>query len=124
MRRDDFSRRLMREHTLSVDDLIYPVFVLEQGSGNEPIPSMPGIERQTLDNLLRQAEQACELGILMLALFPASVPHKDLTASEAYNPEGIVPRTVRALRERFPELGVMTDVALDPYTTPRTRRPN
>ena len=116
MRRDDFSRRLMREHTLSVDDLIYPVFVLEQGSGNEPIPSMPGIERQTLDNLLRQAEQACELGIPMLALFPASVPHKDLTASEAYNPEGIVPRTVRALRERFPELGVMTDVALDPYS--------
>ena len=117
MRRDDFSRRLMREHTLSVDDLIYPVFVLEQGSGNEPIPSMPGIERQTLDNLLRQAEQACELGIPMLALFPASVPHKDLTASEAYNPEGIVPRTIRALRERFPELGVMTDVALDPYTS-------
>lgn len=117
MRRDDFSRRLMREHTLSVDDLIYPVFVLEQGSSNEPIPSMPGIERQTLDNLLRQAEQACELGIPMLALFPASVLHKDLTASEAYNPEGIVPCTVRALRERFPELGVMTDVALDPYTS-------
>ena len=111
MRRDDFSRRLMREHTLSVDDLIYPVFVLEQGSSNEPIPSMPGIERQTLDNLLRQAEQACELGIPMLAL------HKDSTASESYNPEGIVPRTVRALRERFPELGVMTDVALDPYTS-------
>ena len=117
MRRDDFSRRLMREHTLSVDDLIYPVFVLEQDSSNEPIPSMPGIERQTLDNLLRQAEQACKLGIPMLALFPASVPHKAWTASEAYNPEGIVPRTVRALRERFPELGVMTDVALDPYTS-------
>ncbi len=117
MRKDDFSRRLMRENALSVDDLIYPVFVLEQGSSNEPIPSMPGIERQTLDNLLRQAEQACKLGIPMLALFPASVPHKDLTASEAYNPEGIVPRTVRALRERFPELGVMTDVALDPYTS-------
>ena len=117
MRRDDFSRRLMREHTLSVDDLIYPVFVLEQGSSNEPIPSMPGIERQTLDNLLRQAEQACKLDIPMLALFPASVQHKDLTASEAYTPEGIVPCTVRALRERFPELGVMTDVALDPYTS-------
>ena len=117
MRKDDFSRRLMRENALSVDDLIYPVFVLEQGSSNEPIPSMPGIERQTLDNLLRQAEQACKLGIPMLALLPAAVPHKDLTASEAYNPEGIVPRTVRALRERFPELGVMTDVALDPYTS-------
>ncbi len=72
---------------VSIPSLIYPVFVLEQCSGNEPIPSMPDIERQTLDNLLHQAEQACELGIPMLTLFPASVPHKDLTASEAYNPE-------------------------------------
>lgn len=117
MRKDEFSRRLMREHLLSTNDLIYPVFVLEQGKQNEAVPSMPGIERQTLDNLLHQAEEACKLDIPMLALFPASVAHKDLQASEAFNPEGIIPRTVRALRERFPELGVMTDIALDPYTS-------
>ncbi len=117
MRKDDFSRRLMREHILSPNDLIYPVFVLENGQHNQPIPSMPGIERQTLDQLLYQAETTCRLGIPMLALFPASVAHKDLSATEAYNPEGIVPRTVRALRQNFPELGVMTDVALDPYTS-------
>lgn len=117
MRKDDFSRRLMRENFLGTDDLIYPVFVLEQGNANQPVASMPGIERQTLDNLLFQAETACELGIPMLALFPASVERKDLSATESYNPEGIVPRTVRALRRRFPELGVMTDVALDPYTS-------
>lgn len=117
MRKDDFSRRLMRENFLGTDDLIYPVFVLEQGNANQSVASMPGIERQTLDNLLFQAETACELGIPMLALFPASVERKDLSATESYNPEGIVPRTVRALRRRFPELGVMTDVALDPYTS-------
>ncbi|MDO4694834.1 MAG: porphobilinogen synthase [Eikenella sp.] len=117
MRKDEFSRRLMREHLLSANDLIYPVFVLEQGKHNEAVPSMPGIERQTLDNLLHQAEEACRLSIPMLALFPASVARKDLLASEAFNPEGIIPRTVRALRERFPELGVMTDIALDPYTS-------
>lgn len=117
MRKDEFSRRLMREHLLSTHDLIYPVFVLEQGAHNEAAPSMPGIERQTLNNLLHQAEEACKLEIPMLALFPASVGRKDAQASEAFNPEGIVPRTVRALRERFPELGVMTDIALDPYTS-------
>lgn len=117
MRKDEFSRRLMREHLLSTNDLIYPVFVLEQGKQNEAVSSMPGIERQTLDNLLHQAEEACKLDIPMLALFPASVARKDLQANEAFNPEGIIPRTVRALRERFPELGVMTDIALDPYTS-------
>ncbi|CKJ75190.1 porphobilinogen synthase [Neisseria meningitidis] len=116
MRRDDFSRRLMREHTLTADDLIYPVFVLEGPAREEDVPSMPGVKRQSLDRLLFTAEEAVKLGIPMLALFPVVTANKTERAQEAYNPEGLVPSTVRALRERFPELGIMTDVALDPYT--------
>ncbi|HFC8051480.1 TPA: porphobilinogen synthase [Neisseria meningitidis] len=116
MRRDDFSRRLMREHTLTADDLIYPVFVLEGSAREEDVPSMPGVKCQSLDRLLFTAEEAVKLGIPMLALFPVVTANKTERAQEAYNPEGLVPSTVRALRERFPELGIMTDVALDPYT--------
>lgn len=116
MRRDDFSRRLMREHTLTADDLIYPVFVLEGSAREEDVPSMSGVKRQSLDRLLFTAEEAVKLGIPMLALFPVVTANKTERAQEAYNPEGLVPSTVRALRERFPELGIMTDVALDPYT--------
>lgn len=118
MRRDDFSRRLMRESTLSVDDLIYPVFVLDGVSRSEPVASMPGVERVSIDRLLSVAEQALELGVPAVALFPViDVKLKSALAEEAWNPEGLVPRTVRALKERFPELGVITDVALDPYTS-------
>lgn len=116
MRRDDFSRRLMREHTLTADDLIYPVFVLEGSAREEDVPSMLGVKRQSLDRLLFTAEEASNLGIPMLALFPVVTANKTECAQEAYNPEGLVPTAVRALRERFPELGIMTDVALDPYT--------
>ena len=116
MRRDDFSRRLMREHTLTPDDLIYPVFVLEGQNREEAIASMPKIKRQSIDLLLKTAEHACQLGIPMLALFPVVTQNKTEHAEEAYNPEGLVPTVVRKLRETFPELGIMTDVALDPYT--------
>ncbi len=116
MRKDDFSRRLMRENTLSVNDLIYPVFVLEGQNQEQEIAAMPGIKRQSMDLLLYTAEEAVKLGIPMLALFPVVTSNKTNQAEEAYNPEGLVPQTVRALRERFPELGIMTDVALDPYT--------
>ena len=116
MRRDDFSRRLMREHTLTADDLIYPVFVLEGQNREEAIASMPKIKRQSIDLLLKTAERACQLGIPMLALFPVVTQNKTADAREAYNPEGLVQTTVRALRREFPELGIMTDVALDPYT--------
>ena len=118
MRRDDFSRRLMRESRLTVDDLIYPVFVLEGVNRVEPIASMPDIERQSLDRLLRTAEQALMRGIPALALFPViDATRKTPGAEEAYNPEGLVPRVVAALKQEFPELGVITDVALDPYTS-------
>ncbi len=118
MRRDDFSRRLMRESRLTVDDLIYPVFVLEGQQRVEQIPSMPGIERQSLDRLLKTAEQALALGIPALALFPVIEPtDKTAGAEEACNPDGLVPRVVMALKKEFPELGVITDVALDPYTS-------
>ena len=117
MRKDDFSRRLMREHTLTADDLIYPVFVLEGNHQEQDIASMPHIKRQSLDKLLYTAEQAVQLGIPMLALFPVITQHKTATAEEAYNPEGLVPTVVRTLRSRFPELGIMTDIALDPYTS-------
>ena len=118
MRRDDFSRRLMRESRLTVDDLIYPVFVLEGQQRVEQIPSMPGIERQSLDRLLKTAEQALALGIPALALFPVIEPiYKTAGAEEACNPDGLVPRVVTALKKEFPELGVITDVALDPYTS-------
>ena len=116
MRKDDFSRRLMREHTLTADDLIYPVFVLEGSNQEEAVPSMPGVKRQSLDKLLFTAEEALKLGIPMLALFPVVTRNKTDLAEEAYNPEGLVPTVVRTLREKFPELGIMTDVALDPYT--------
>ncbi|MFA9439677.1 porphobilinogen synthase [Uliginosibacterium sp. sgz301328] len=118
MRRDDFSRRLMRESRLSADDLIYPVFVLDGERRTEAVASMPGVERVSIDNLLRVAEEAVKLGVPALALFPVvDQAHKSLDAAEAWNPEGLVPRTVQALKKHFPELGVITDVALDPYTT-------
>ena len=118
MRRDDFSRRLMRESVLTADDLIYPVFVLEGSNRVESVASMPGVERQSLDNLLRTAERAVELGVPALALFPVvDASKKTLDAAEAWNPDGLVPTVVQALKREFPELGVITDVALDPYTS-------
>jgi len=118
MRRDDFSRRLMRESVLTVDDFIYPVFVLDGEGRVEPVASMPGVERQSLDVLLKTAERAVKLGIPALALFPVvDSSLKSLAAEEAYNSRGLVPRVVRALKREFPELGVITDVALDPYTS-------
>ncbi len=120
MRRDDFSRRLMRENRLTADDLIYPVFVLEGSGRTEPVASMPGVERHRLDRLLTVAERAVQLGIPALALFPvidASLK-KSQGAEEAWNPDGLVPTVVvQALKQEFPELGVITDVALDPYTS-------
>jgi porphobilinogen synthase len=118
MRRDNFSRRLMRETRLSVDDLIQPVFVMEGKNRSEAIPSMPGISRVTLDLLLKQAERLLKLGVPAMALFPVvSAGKKDNKAKEAYNPKGLVPTVVRALKKNFPELGVITDIALDPYTS-------
>ena len=117
MRRDDFSRRLMRESVLTADDFIYPVFVLDGEKRAESVASMPGVERQSLDLLLKTAERALTLGVPALALFPVvDQACKTEGAEEAYNPEGLVPRVVRALKKEFPELGVITDVALDPYT--------
>jgi len=116
-RRDDFSRRLVRETRLSVDDLILPVFVREGSRVVEPVASMPGVERRSIDELLKIAEQALTYGIPALALFPVvDASLKTAGAEEAFNPDGLVPRTVRALKQRFPELGVITDIALDPYT--------
>ncbi|MGE0080952.1 MAG: porphobilinogen synthase [Thiohalomonadaceae bacterium] len=118
MRRDDFSRRLMRESTLTPDDFIYPMFVLEGRNQREAVASMPGVERVSIDLLLKAAEELVALGIPMVALFPVTPPEaKSLDAAEAYNPDGLAQRAVRALRKEFPELGVMTDVALDPFTT-------
>ena len=118
MRRDEFSRRLMRESVLTADDLIYPVFVLDGKNRTEKVPSMPGVERLTVDRLLRQAEACLKLRIPALALFPViDQKLKTLDGREAYNPRGLVPRAVAQLKKRFPELGVMTDVALDPYTS-------
>ncbi|MHB8166475.1 MAG: porphobilinogen synthase, partial [Sulfuricella sp.] len=117
MRHDEFSRRLMRETLLTPADLIYPVFVLDGNSRSEKVASMPGVIRQTLDKLLHQAEECVKLGIPAVAIFPViDLPLKSLDAAEAHNPEGLVPRVVRALKQRFPELGVITDIALDPYT--------
>ena len=117
-RRDEFSRRLVREHRLSTDDLIYPVFVIDGKRRTERVPSMPGVERYTIDKLLPHAERCLKLGIPALALFPAIEPRlKSNDGREATNPKGLVPRAVSALKKRFPELGVITDVALDPYTT-------
>ena len=117
MRKDEFSRRLMRENTLTINDLIYPVFVLEGQNQEEAVLSMPGVKRQSVDKLLYTAEEAVKLGIPMLALFPVITQNKTEQAEEAYNPDGLVPTAIRKLRETFPELGIMTDVALDPYTT-------
>jgi porphobilinogen synthase len=118
MRRDDFSRRLMAENRLSVDDLIYPVFVVDGQHQRVAVPSMPGVERLSLDALLPVAERCVKLGVPVLALFPSIEPAlKDASGSEAFNPEGLIPTVVRALKKRFPELGVLTDVALDPYTS-------
>ena len=118
MRRDDFSRRLMRENVLTVDDLIYPVFVIDGKGRSEKVTSMPGVERLSLDRLLPLAERCLRLRIPALALFPAIEQSlKTPEGSEAFNPKGLVPRVVAALKKRFPELGVMTDVALDPYTS-------
>jgi porphobilinogen synthase len=118
MRRDDFSRRLMRESVLTADDFIYPVFVLEGEGRIEKVSSMPGVERQSLDILLKTAERAVKLGIPALALFPViDASLKSLGAEEAYNANGLVPRVVKALKREFPNLGVITDVALDPYTS-------
>jgi len=118
MRRDEFSRRLMRESVLTADDLIYPVFLLEGARRVEKVASMPGIERMTVDRLLPVAENCLKLRIPVLALFPVIDPRlKTLDGREAFNPKGLVPRAVAQLKKRFPELGIMTDVALDPYTS-------
>jgi porphobilinogen synthase len=118
MRRDDFSRRLMRENALSADDFIYPVFILDGTSRTEPVDSMPGVQRMTVDRLLAEAERCVQLGVPALALFPAIEPNlKSADGNEAYNPDGLVPRAIAALKRAFPGLGVMTDVALDPYTS-------
>ena len=117
-RRDDFSRRLVRENQLSVDDLILPVFVLDGTNRREEVPSMPGVERLSIDLLLEAAQEWVDLGIPALALFPVTpVEKKSLDAAEAWNPDAIAQRAIRALRERFPDLGVISDVALDPFTT-------
>jgi len=117
MRRNDFSRRLMAENQLSVNDLIYPVFVLEGKNRRESIESMPGIERLSIDLLLEEAKELVDLGVPALAIFPVTpADKKSLLAEEAYNDDGLAQRTVRALKETFPELGVITDVALDPFT--------
>ncbi|MDX5977257.1 porphobilinogen synthase [Halomonas sp. XH26] len=118
MRRDDFSRRLMQESTLTPNDLILPVFVLEGENQREAIASMPGVERLSIDLLIEQAREAYALGIPALALFPVvSAEQKSELAEEAYNSNGLVQRSVRALKEALPELGIITDVALDPYTS-------
>ena len=118
MRRDDFSRRLMREHRLSADDLIYPVFVLDGKNRTERVASMPGVERMTVDRLLPVAEECVKLRIPVLALFPViDQKRKTPDGREAFNAKGLVPRAVAALKKRFPALGLMTDVALDPYTS-------
>jgi len=118
MRRHDFSRRLMRENVLTADDLIYPLFVIDGKGRSEKVTSMPGVERLTLDRLLPVAERCLKLRIPAIALFPAIEQGlKTPEGTEAFNPKGLVPRVVAALKKRFPELGVMTDVALDPYTS-------
>ncbi|NQV68531.1 MAG: porphobilinogen synthase [Pseudohongiella sp.] len=118
MRRDEFSRRLMRETRLSTDDLIYPLFIVEGEKQRQPIDSMPGISRLSIDELLIEAKELVELGIPAIALFPSpDASTKSATGKEAYNNQGLVQTAVRELKSRFPELGIITDVALDPYTT-------
>ncbi|WP_105258467.1 porphobilinogen synthase [Pseudoalteromonas sp. T1lg88] len=117
LRKNDFSRRLTQEHELSVNDLIYPVFVLEGKNRREAVESMPGVERLSIDLLVEEAKELATLGVPAIALFPVTPgDKKSLHAEEAYNPEGLAQRTVRALKEAVPELGVITDVALDPFT--------
>jgi porphobilinogen synthase len=118
LRRDDFTRNLVREHRVTAHDLIYPVFVQDGQRRRDAVPSMPGVERLSLDLLLPVAEQCVSLGIPVMALFPVIDPAlKTPDGKEAWNPEGLVPRVVRELKKRFPQLGVMTDVALDPFTS-------
>ena len=118
MRRDDFSRRLMRENRLQVDDLIYPVFVLEGDNRTEAVPSMPGVERKSIDLLVAEARACADLGIPAMAIFPVTpVEVKSDDAAEAYNPDGLAQRTVAALKDAVPEMGIITDVALDPFTS-------
>lgn len=118
VRRHDFSRRLVAENQLTVNDLIYPVFVMEGHNRQEEVASMPGVYRMTIDLLLKEAETVAKLGVPVLSLFPViDSAGKSLHAEEAYNPNGLIPRAVRALKDAVPELGLLTDVALDPYTT-------
>lgn len=118
MRRDDWSRRLIQENRLTVDDLIYPVFLLPGTNKTEAVASMPGIERMSLDRLFKVAEECVRLGIPVMALFPVIEPSlKTNEGSEAFNPGGLIPTAVAELKKRFPQLGIMTDVALDPYTS-------
>jgi porphobilinogen synthase len=118
MRRDEFSRRLMRETHLGVDSLIYPMFVVEGRNQRQPVESMPGVERYSVDQLLREAEALLRLRIPAVALFPVTPKEKKtLDARESWNPQGVAQQAVRALKKTFPELGVITDVALDPFTT-------
>lgn len=118
MRRDEFSRRLMREHRLTTDDLIWPVFVREGHDVVEPVPSMPGVMRHSIDRLVAAAREAHDLGIPAVAIFPVTPPEaKSEDAREAFNPDGLAQRAVRALKRELPALGVITDVALDPFTT-------
>jgi len=118
MRRDDFSRRMMREHSLSADNLIYPIFVLDGKGVKQPVASMPGVERRTVDLIAEVAEQCMSLGVPVLALFPVIDPAlKTPDGRIATDPDGLVPRAVREVKKRFPDLGVLTDVALDPFTS-------
>lgn len=118
MRKDDFSRRMMRENVLTTNDLIYPIFVLDGENRTEEVASMPGVKRQSIDVLLKTAAECVALGIPLIALFPVvDSQFKSLDAAEAYNPDGLAQRAVMALKAAFPQLGVMTDVALDPFTT-------
>ena len=118
VRKDDFSRRMVREHRLSADDFIYPVFVIEGNNRTESVPSMPGVERMTLDRLLPLAEKCLKLSVPAMALFPLIDPAlKTPDGHEAMNADGLIPRVVAALKKNFPDLGIMTDVALDPYTS-------
>ena len=118
MRRDDFSRRLMREHRLTVDDLICPMFVLEGRDHVQPVASMPGIERMTVDRAVREAEELARLGVPAIALFPVTPQtQRSLDGAEAWNPDGLAQKAVRAIKQAVPEMGVITDVALDPFTT-------
>ena len=117
LRKHDFSRRLVAENKLTADDLIYPVFILEGENYREPVPSMPGVERLTIDQLLIEAGLLVKYGVPVIALCPVvEQSKKSLMAEEAYNPNGLVQRAVRALKSAYPELGVLTDIALDPYT--------